>query len=167
MSPFLRRVLVAVCCSAALVASRASAQSVSAAARGASASCDYDHCALSIAPRWNGLALVQGTEGNQVANLNFFWPRAPMGVLAGSDSAERYGERAVRVRRAGAVLTDVGALLVGYALARRAGAGSFTHGTRAALATGVAAVAVSVPLQFAADGYLSRAVWWHNRQYAR
>jgi len=24
---------------------------------------------------------------------------------------------------------------------------------------------VSVPLQFAADGALSRAVWWHNLRY--
>jgi len=31
---------------------------------------------------------------------------------------------------------------------------------------GVAALLVSVPLQFAADGALSRAVWWHNMRYA-
>ena len=32
---------------------------------------------------------------------------------------------------------------------------------------GGAALAVSVPLQFAADGALSRAVWWYNRRFAR
>jgi len=30
---------------------------------------------------------------------------------------------------------------------------------------GFAAILVSVPLQFAADGALSRAVWWHNMRY--
>jgi hypothetical protein len=32
---------------------------------------------------------------------------------------------------------------------------------------GAASLGVSVPLQFAADGALSRAVWWHNVRYAR
>jgi hypothetical protein len=26
---------------------------------------------------------------------------------------------------------------------------------------------LSIPLQFAADGALSRAVWWHNRRYSK
>ena len=33
--------------------------------------------------------------------------------------------------------------------------------------TGAASVGISVPLHFAADGMLSRAVWWHNRRYSR
>jgi hypothetical protein len=28
------------------------------------------------------------------------------------------------------------------------------------------ALFISVPLQFAADGALSKAVWWHNVRYA-
>ena len=129
--------------------------------------CSYQRCALGIAPRWNGLALVRGTAAAPVANLNFFWPRPLDGVLAGSDSAAHYGARAVRVRRVAAGLTDGGGLLLGYALARRLGAGSLTRDARAAAAVGAASVAVSVPLHFAADGHLSRAVWWHNLRYAR
>ena len=34
-------------------------------------------------------------------------------------------------------------------------------------AAGLAALTISVPFQFAADGALSRAVWWHNLRYAR
>jgi hypothetical protein len=32
---------------------------------------------------------------------------------------------------------------------------------------GLTALLVSVPIQFAADGALSRAVWWHNVRYVR
>jgi hypothetical protein len=35
------------------------------------------------------------------------------------------------------------------------------------LGVGGAALGLSVPFQFAADGALSRAVWWHNARYAR
>lgn len=31
---------------------------------------------------------------------------------------------------------------------------------------GLGALFISVPLQFAADGALSKAVWWHNVRYA-
>jgi hypothetical protein len=34
-------------------------------------------------------------------------------------------------------------------------------------AIGAGAFAVSLPLQFSADGLLSRAVWWHNGRFAR
>lgn len=129
--------------------------------------CSYERCALGIAPRWNGLALVRGTTATPVANLNFFWPRPLDRVLADSDSAAHYGARAVRVRRVAAVLTDGGGALVAYALARRLNAGRLTDDARVAAALGAAGVAVSVPLHFAADGHLSRAVWWHNLRYAR
>ena len=41
------------------------------------------------------------------------------------------------------------------------------YAVRAVSVRRVAAVAISVPLQFSADGLLSRAVWWHNARYAR
>jgi hypothetical protein len=129
--------------------------------------CDYRRCALSIAPAWNGLALVEGQTGRRTANLNFFWPRSLAPVFVGSDSAARYGARAVKVRRGAAVLTDVGAVVLGYALAQRASTGRLEGGARVAAGVGAAAIFVSVPLHFAADGYLSRAVWWHNARYAR
>src|SRR5512132_1132708 len=36
--------------------------------------CRYERCALGIAPRWDGLAVVRGTSGERVATLHFFWP---------------------------------------------------------------------------------------------
>ena len=129
--------------------------------------CDYQRCALSIAPVWNGLALVQGQAGRRTANLSFFWPHSLAPVFVGSDSAMRHGARAVKVRRGAAVLTDVGALVFGYALVRRASTGKFADEARVAAGVGAAAIFASVPLHFAADGYLSRAVWWHNARYAQ
>jgi hypothetical protein len=40
-----------------------------------SPACEYAACALNIAPRWNGLAVIRGARGPAVANLNFFWAR--------------------------------------------------------------------------------------------
>ncbi len=133
----------------------------------ADSACSYQQCALGIAPRWNGLALVRGTAATPVANLGFFWTGPLNHVLAGSDSSMRYGAKAVRVRRVAAVLTNGGGLLLGYAVARRLSAGAVTRDAQVTAALGVAGVVVSVPLHFAADGHLSRAVWWHNLRYAR
>lgn len=131
------------------------------------AACPYDRCALGIAPVWNGLALVEGTTGRRVATLGFFRAGSLDRIFTAGDSAAWYGARAVRVRRRAAVLTDAGGLLLGYALVRGLTAGAFGREARAGAAVGAAALAVSVPLQFVADGHLSRAVWWHNRQFAR
>jgi hypothetical protein len=129
--------------------------------------CTYEQCALSIAPVWNGLAVVRGAAAERVANLGFFWAGPLLRAFPGADSAAWYGARAVHVRRTAAVLTDVGGLLVVYALGRRVGSERLSRDAQVALAAGAAAVAVSVPLHFVADGHLSRAVWWHNRRYAR
>ena len=136
--------------------------------------CAYATCALNIAPRWNGLAVVRGSDGPRVANLNFFWPRditaslrGPSALAPGADSAAAQARRAVRIRRTGAALTDVGLVAgaLGAVGALRAGRVGATHGVL--LGVGVGALGISVPFQFAADGALSRAVWWHNRRYAR
>jgi len=118
----------------------------------------YDRCALGLAPRWSGLALVRGTGGERAGELGFFWARDVRPVFAGSDSALRYAGRAVAARRVGAVLTDAGAALLVLGAARR--------GPRT-LGAGVALLSASVPAQFVADGWLSRAVWWHNARFAR
>ena len=136
--------------------------------------CTYELCALNIVPRWNGLAVVRASDGSQVANLNFFLPRditsslrGPSAVTPGADSAAAHAHRAVRIRRIGAAFTDTGILAgaIGALGALRAGRVGSTEGVL--LGVGAAALGVSVPLQFAADGALSRAVWWHNRRYAR
>lgn len=129
--------------------------------------CSYTRCALGIAPVWNGLALVRGSTGERVANLGFFWAGSLQRAFPGADSAARYGARAVRVRRTAAVLTNVGGVLAAFALGRRLGGDALPRDGQVALAAGATALAVSVPLHFVADGHLSRAVWWHNRRYAR
>ena len=139
----------------------------------ASDACAYSACALSIAPTWNGLMVVRGRDEAQVANLNFFFPRdiAPVlrgdSLAVGADSARVHAARAVRLRRSAAVLTDLGGLAVVVALTRAASAGRFATSDRVVGAAGLTALVVSVPIQFAADGALSRAVWWHNLRYTR
>ncbi|MDB4892507.1 MAG: hypothetical protein JWL61_4362 [Gemmatimonadetes bacterium] len=129
-----------------------------------SAACTYLQCALGIAPAWNGLDVVDGATGRRVASLGFFWPHRVDGSFAGSDSAISYATKAFRVRRTAAAFTDVGVLLLGYAGVRQVSGG--LHGTdRVVGILGAGAFAVGVPLQFSADGLLSRAVWWHNSRF--
>lgn len=138
------------------------------------AACSYRECALSIAPVWNGLTVVRGVDGRRVTNLDFFLPRdiAPAlrgdasGAL-GADSAFAHAERAVALRRVGAVLTDMGGVAMLVAIVRAASAGRASRSDQVVGGAGLTALLVSVPLQFAADGALSRAVWWHNLRYAR
>jgi hypothetical protein len=139
----------------------------------ASDACAYRACALSIAPTWNGLLVVRGSDAARMANLNFFLPRDIAPVLrgdaaaVGADSAQAHAARAVRLRRTAAVLTDLGGVAVVVALARAASGGRVATNDRVVGGAGLGALLVSVPIQFAADGALSRAVWWHNLRYAR
>lgn len=132
----------------------------------AAADCSYSTCALGIAPVWNGLAIVQGPDRRQLGNLNFFWPRGSS-VLFSGDSARSLGDRALRTRRIAALLTDVGSLMLASAAIRSRSGNEITRSTRSLAFAGAAAFVVSVPLQFAADGLLSRAVWWHNTAFGR
>lgn len=138
------------------------------------ATCSYSACALAIAPRWNGLAVVRGAAGPRVANLSFFWPRDVAAALRGgatnsasADSASMEARRAIELRRVGAALTDGGVLLTAAAVAGALKAGHFRRSDSIVAAAGAASLAVSIPFQFAADGALSRAVWWHNLRFAR
>jgi hypothetical protein len=136
--------------------------------------CDYRACALGIVPNWSGLAVTRGVAGPRVANLSFFWPRDVSAVLrgtgidvAGADSAAAQARRAVGLRRSAAALTDAGIVLGAIAAGRALSAGRMRRADGMIAAAGAAAFGVSVPLQFAADGALSRAVWWHNLRFAR
>ena len=117
--------------------------------------------------------VVRGGDGERIANLNFFLPRdvapALRGASAapGADSAFAHATRAVALRRGAAVLTDAGAVALVAAIARAASAGHVRSADRVVGGAGLATLLVSVPIQFAADGALSRAVWWHNLRYAR
>lgn len=134
----------------------------------------YRSAALSIAPRWDGLAVVRGANRETVANLHFFWPRDITAELRGTDttavgldSLTHHVQRAVVLRRAGAGFTDLGMLTMAVAIVRSLRDGRFATRDQQLAAAAVGALVVSVPLQFAADGELSRAVWWHNLRFAR
>jgi hypothetical protein len=134
----------------------------------------YRSAALSIAPRWDGLAVVRGAHRETVANLHFFWPRNITVELRGTDttaigldSLSHHAQRAVALRRAGAGFTDLGMLTMAVAIVRSLRDGRFATRDQQLAAAAVGALVVSVPLQFAADGELSRAVWWHNLRFAR
>ena len=134
----------------------------------------YRSAAFSIAPRWDGLRVVRGANRQTVANLHFFWPRDITPELRGADttvigldSLTRHVQRAVALRRAGAGFTDLGVLTMTVAVIRSLRDGRFATRDQQLAAAAVGALLVSVPLQFAADGELSRAVWWHNLRFAR
>lgn len=135
--------------------------------------CDYRVCALTIAPRWNGLAIVRGTSGATIANLGFFMPHdisAELGAndrrAIGSDSVGSAARRALHLRRIGAVLTDAGLAAMIFAGARGLTSAPDKRTNLVVAAAGAGVLGLSVPFQFGADGALSRAVWWHNLRYA-
>jgi hypothetical protein len=162
----------------ATLATRAAAQrptpAIPAVASPNDSACTYRSCAFGISPRWDGLAVVRGAEARRVANLHFFWPRDITGELRGADSAAVgvdslvfHAQRAVALRRAGAGFTDLGVLTLAVAVARSLRDGHVGHRDEVLAGAALGAIVVSVPLQFAADGELSRAVWWHNIRFAR
>jgi hypothetical protein len=138
----------------------------------ADSACTYRRCALGIAPTWNGLAVVRGVDLQRVANLGFLWPRDISGAFSisaqsGVDSATVHARRAVHLRRLAAFFTDAGLILGTYTVARAAANSRLSTADRALGIGGAVAFGVGVPLQFAADGALSRAVWWYNTRFGR
>ena len=131
------------------------------------AACTYVRCALGVSPAWNGLDVVRGAAGVRVARLGFFWPGDVRPAFAGNDSAFRYAARAVRARRLAALLTDVGGAALGVTAVRLARRPEFRGTTRGVALGGIAIFGLGVPFQFAADGQLSRAVWWKNSTVGR
>lgn len=149
-----------------LAVSPAAAQTV------AAPPCTYRACALTIAPAWNGLAVVRASTGERVTNLHFFWPHDVTPALAGADasavgtdSAAAYARDAVRLRRIGASLTDAGIVIAAGAAASAMRRGRLSRSGAVLAGVAGASLALSVPFQFAADGALSRAVWWHNLRF--
>ena len=172
----MRRSLLLPCIAVSLTAGRAANAQPRAVPRPppTDSACTYSECALAIVPTWNGLAVVRGNNGPRVANLHFFWPRqiapalrGPDGAVPGADSAAAHARRAVSLRRVGAALTDVGVLAAGVAVARSVQRGRARRTEQVLGGAGIGALLISVPFQFAADGALSRAVWWHNVRYVR
>jgi len=130
-------------------------------------SCAYDRCALSIVPRLFALDVVRGAREDRVASLAFLLPKRVVPAFVGSEVAERHAAHAFRLRRTAAVLTDLG-LVVAVSAGSRAAATARGRSTAATMTgVGLAMVASSVPIHFAADGELSRAVWEYNRRFGR
>jgi hypothetical protein len=161
----------AVRCAAAAVtparAQRAAPAALSPSAVRADRACTYASCGLWIAQRRDGLEVVRGDRRGRAASLNFFWPRDVRASFAGSDSAVHSASRARRLRRLGAALTDLGGVALALGAAQIARRGDLDGpGGRLAVG-GIALLGASVPAQVAADGELSRAVWWYNARFGR
>jgi hypothetical protein len=130
-------------------------------------SCAYATCALNIVPRLSALDVVKGSSEDRVGSLAFLFPRGVTAPFAGNEVAQRHAQHAFSLRRVASVLTDVGAI-VAISASTRAVASTRQRGaaTTAAIAGG-ALVASSIPIHFAADRELSRAVWEYNRRFSR
>ena len=152
---------------AAIIISFTAALATAGAQERAPANCTYESCALGLAPVWNGLAITRGISQRPIAVLGFFWPEDIRPVFADNAQALEAAEQAQQTRSVGAILTDAGLVLLGTGLARAGFQREFDGLSKALVLTGATSIGVSIPFQFAADGYLSRAVWWHNRRFSR
>lgn len=129
--------------------------------------CTYQICALGLAPVWDGLAVVRGESERRIATLGFFVPGDISEVFRDDADALDAAREAVRIRRIGAVMTDAGLVLAATGLARALFQRDFDKLSAALTLAGGLSLGASIPVQFAADGYLSRAVWLYNRRYSR
>ena len=86
---------------------------------------------------------------------------------ADGDFDEHAAQLISQVRTIAAALTDAGAVLIATGLARAAFRREFDGFSTVLAVGGIVSLGVAVPLQFAADGLLSRAVWLYNRKYAK
>ena len=129
--------------------------------------CTYQTCALGLAPVWDGLAVVRGESERRIATLGFFVPGDMSEVFKDDADALDAAREAVRIRQIGAVMTDAGLVLAATGLARALFQREFDKLSGALTIAGGLSLGASIPVQFAADGYLSRAVWLYNRRYSR
>ena len=129
--------------------------------------CTYQTCALGLAPVWDGLAIVRGEPESRVGTLGFFVPGDVSAIFRDDADALDAAREAVRIRRIGAALTDAGIVLAATGLARALFQRDFDKFSGVLTVAGAASLGASIPVQFAADGYLSRAVWLYNRRYSR
>jgi hypothetical protein len=99
--------------------------------------------------------------------LGFFWPGDVSRPFESDREALTAARDAMAVRQTAAILTDAGVVLVATGLARGLFHQDWDKLSSALAIDGGTALIASVPVQFAADGYLSRAVWLFNRKFAR
>lgn len=126
----------------------------------------YAECAYNLVPRGLGLAVVRGEREEYIASLGFLRAGTLRGAFEGDSLADALGRQAVRTRRAAATLTVSSLIAIAGAGAVLLADGPDEAAIGLAAYGGVA-LGLSVPLQFKADGQLSRAVWQYNRRFAR
>lgn len=131
------------------------------------ANCTYERCALGLAPVWNGLAVTRGEEQRKVAVLGFFWPGDVSSTFEGDREATQAAEDAASIREVGAILTDAGLVMAATGVARALFRRDWDKVATGLTVAGGISLAASIPFQFGADGYLSRAVWFYNRRYSK
>lgn len=129
------------------------------------ANCTYQNCALGLSPVWNGIDITRGEEQTRVASLGFFFPQDVSHAFREDPEAVDVARDAFRIRQAAAILTDAGLVLTATGIARALFQRDFDTLSTALTVVGGISFAGSVPLQFAADGALSRAVWLYNRRF--
>lgn len=129
--------------------------------------CNYERCALGLAPVWNGLAVTRGEEQRKVRVLGFFWPTDVSSVFEGDREATQAAEDAMSIRQVGAILTDAGLVMATTGVARALFRRDWDKLATGLTVAGGVSLGASVPFQFGADGYLSRAVWFFNRRYSK
>ena len=129
--------------------------------------CTYQQCALGLTPAWNGLAITRGDRDEQVALLGFFVPGDVTRAFAGDREAVTAARDAMALRQIGAALTDAGIILTATGVARALFRRDWDKLSTALTIGGGTALVGSAPVQFAADGLLSRAVWLYNRKFSR
>jgi hypothetical protein len=130
------------------------------------APCDYARCSLAILPRLSGLDVVRGSDEVRIASLPFLRARDVRHAFTGDANAQRHAVSAMRLRRAGSLFTALG-IAGGVTAAWRGGSAHDRVGAAAFGAAGASLFLVSVPLHFAADAELSRAVRDFNTRFAR
>ena len=131
------------------------------------ANCSYERCALGLAPVWNGLAVTRGLEQREVTVLGFFWPGDVSRAFEGDREAVQAAQDAMSIRQVGAILTDAGIVMAATGVARALFRRDWDKVATGLTVAGGLSLGASIPFQFAADGYLSRAVWFYNRRYSK
>jgi hypothetical protein len=126
--------------------------------------CGFARCGLNIIPRLTALDVVRGENEVRVGSLAFLWPSDVSPVFANDAIARGFAHRATSRRRVGAMMTDVGLAFAAGGVIGMLRDGGHIRGVSSVFAiSGGVLVGASIPVHFAADADLSRAVWRYNQ----
>lgn len=126
--------------------------------------CAFARCGYGIMPTLTALDVVQGSSERHVASLPFLWSKDVSHLFVSDAEAVQHAQRAAKLRTAGAFVSSAGIALVVTGFVTGLGAGGSPRSTALFGLAGVGVLAASVPVHFAADAELSRAVWIYNQR---